>query len=122
MSTQATRDTEPEMALRRLLHAAGYRFRVDFSPLPGLRRKADIVFTRRKVAVFVDGCFWHSCPEHGTLPTANRPWWKQKLARNVLRDAETNRLLQAAGWRVVRVWEHEDAGSAADRVRGALGD
>ena len=122
MSRQATRDTAPEMALRRLLHAAGYRFRVDFSPLPGLRRKADIVFTRRKVAVFVDGCYWHSCPEHGTLPTANRAWWEKKLARNVRRDAETNRLLAAQGWTVVRIWEHEDAGSAAKRVRGALGD
>jgi len=74
MSQQASRDTEPEMALRRWLHAAGYRYRVDFSPIPGQRRKADIVFTRRKVAVFVDGCFWHRCPLHGTMPAANREW------------------------------------------------
>lgn len=122
MSRQATRDTGPELAIRRQLHAAGYRFRVDFTPLPGVRRKADIVFTRRKVAVFVDGCFWHSCPKHGTRPTANREWWAAKLARNVERDEETNRLLAAAGWTVVRVWEHEDASMAADRVLEALGN
>jgi DNA mismatch endonuclease, patch repair protein len=122
MSRQATRDTEPELALRRRLHAAGYRFRVDLAPLPGLRRRADVVFTRRKVAVFVDGCFWHSCPEHGTMPTANREWWQQKLVRTVERDAETNRLFASAGWTVVRVWEHEDPRTATERVLEALGD
>ena len=122
MSRQATRDTAPELALLRRLHAAGYRFRVDFSPLPGLRRKADIVFTRRKVAVFVDGCFWHCCPQHGTMPAANHDWWEAKLARNAERDAETNRLLASAGWTVVRVWGHEDSEAAADRVSRALSD
>ncbi len=121
MSRQATRDTAPELALRRRLHAAGYRFRVDLAPIPELYRKADIVFTRRRIAVFVDGCFWHCCPEHGTMPASNREWWETKLARNAERDAETNRLLTEAGWTVVRVWEHEDAGLAAERLREALG-
>ena len=120
MSRQATRDTSPEMALRRRLHAAGYRYRVDYPPLRGLRRRADIVFTRRKVAVFVDGCFWHRCPEHGTSPASNSAWWKAKLDRNVERDADTNRLLTEAGWTVIRVWEHEDPAEALERVLGEL--
>ena len=97
----------------------GYRYRVDMAPLPGLRRKADLVFTRRRVAVFVDGCFWHRCPEHATLPAANRDWWEAKLARNVERDTETNRLLTEAGWTVLRVWECEPPDIAAQRVRQA---
>ena len=120
MSRQASRDTAPEMAIRRRLHAAGLRYRVDFSPVPGLRRRADIVFTRRKVAVFVDGCFWHGCPEHASTPTANQEWWEEKLARNVERDADTNQALGDAGWTVVRIWEHEDPQSATDRVTAAL--
>ena len=116
MSRQSTRDTAPEMALRRRLHADGFRFRVNRAPLTGLRRKADIVFTRQRVAVFVDGCFWHRCPEHGTMPASNAEWWETKLERNVERDAETNRLLIEAGWTVVRFWEHEDADDAAMRV------
>lgn len=108
------------MALRRRLHADGFRFRVDYPPLPGLRRKADIVFTRRRVAVFVDGCFWHRCREHGTMPVSNAEWWEAKLARNVERDAETNHLLADAGWTVVRVWEHEAPGSAARQVEAAV--
>ena len=122
MSRQATRDTAPELAVRRRVHAAGCRVRVGFAPRPELRGKADIVFTRRKVAVFVDGCFWHSCPEHGTMPTANREWWELKLARNAERDAETNQLLADAGWTVIRVWEHEDVGTAAERVQATLGN
>ncbi len=120
MSKQATRDTAPEMALRRRLHAAGYRYRVDFAPLPGLRRKADIVFTRKRVAVFVDGCFWHCCPIHGTTPATNTDWWETKLNRNVERDAETDQLLTEAGWTVVRVWEHEPPDKALSIVRGAM--
>lgn len=120
MQDQRARDTKPELALRRALHAAGLRYRVDQAPLPGLRRRADVVFTRRRVAVFVDGCFWHSCPEHGNQPRTNEQWWAAKLARNRARDADTDAELAAAGWRVVRVWEHEDPLAAAAAVESVV--
>jgi DNA mismatch endonuclease (patch repair protein) len=120
MRNQVRRDTVPELNLRRRLHGLGLRYRVDFAPVPGLRRRADIVFTRHKVAVFVDGCFWHGCPVHGTQPQSNAEWWASKLARNVARDAETNKAFVDAGWTVVRVWEHEDPEEATERVLGAL--
>lgn len=116
MRGNRSRDTGPELALRRLLHRRGLRYRVDFAPLPGVRRRADIVFTRAKVAVFVDGCFWHSCPEHGTTPVRNADYWVPKLQRNQDRDRETDAQLVTAGWTVVRVWEHEPVDSAAERV------
>src|SRR5688572_29323562 len=96
MARQVRRDTKPEVELRRLLHAAGLRYRVDYRPLPELRRKADIVFRGAKVAVFVHGCFWHRCPAHGTAPRANAGWWDEKLSRNVERDRETRIALEAA--------------------------
>ena len=120
MRRQATRDTAPEVKLRRHLHADGYRYRVHMRPLPDLRRTADIVFPRAKVAVFVDGCFWHSCPEHRTSPKTNADWWSEKLERNRERDLETNRRLQEAGWSVVRIWEHEDPRLAAERVKAVI--
>lgn len=120
MSLQATRDTAPEMRLRRTLHALGLRYRVHVRPLPELRRTADIVFAGPKVAVFVDGCFWHSCPEHGTEPSSNKAWWAEKLAKNVKRDADTDSRLAAAGWLVVRVWEHEDPAEASARVADSI--
>jgi len=120
MQAQRTRDTAPELALRRLLHAAGLRYRVDRAPLPELRRRADIVFNPVKVAVYVDGCFWHGCPAHGTRPVANAAWWIEKLARNEARDRDTDDRLAAAGWLVLRVWEHEPAAEAAARVRAAV--
>ena len=98
MQVQRTRDTAPELALRRLLHAAGLRYRVDRPPLPGLRRRADLVFGPARVAVYVDGCFWHGCPQHGTRPKANTDWWDAKLAGNRARDADTDRRLTDAGW------------------------
>lgn len=113
---QRRRDTTPELALRRLLHARGLRYRVDTAPLPGVRRRADVVFTRVRVAVFVDGCFWHSCPTHATHPKANAAWWQAKLEATVARDRDTDTTLAAAGWTVVRVWEHEPPAQAADRV------
>ena len=122
MARQVRRDTKPEVELRRLLHRAGLRYRVDYRPLPELRRKADIVFRGAKLAVFVHGCFWHRCPAHGTAPRANAGWWDEKLSRNVERDQETRVALEAAGWAVVEVWEHESPGSAADRVMAALVD
>jgi DNA mismatch endonuclease (patch repair protein) len=120
MSRQASHDTQPELLLRRILHRQGLRYRVHLRPERGIRRQADIVFTRAKVAVFVDGCFWHRCPEHGTEPKANSVWWKAKLDRNSERDRETDQALVAAGWTVIRVWEHEDPVEAAARVKAAL--
>lgn len=117
MQRQRTRDTEPELAVRRLLHAAGLRYRVDVAPLPGLRRRADIVFGPAKVAVFIDGCFWHGCPEHGARPTtANPAYWREKVVRNQDRDADTDARLSAAGWLSIRCWEHEDPKQVAERV------
>ena len=122
MQRQGRRDTKPEMAIRRALWARGLRYRVDRAPIPGTRRRADIVFGPAKVAVYVDGCFWHSCPEHATLPKNNREWWRAKLAANVRRDRDTDRQLAEAGWRVVRVWEHEETAVAVERVVRELGE
>ncbi len=116
LSKQKRRDTKPEVALRRALHRRGLRYFVDRAPLKGMRRRADLVFPRRKVAVYVDGCFWHSCPVHATKPRNNAQWWADKLAANVTRDRDTDEKLLAEGWRVVRIWEHEDPTEAADRV------
>lgn len=116
MQAVGKRDTPPERALRSALHRRGLRYRVDKAPIAGLRRRADIVFGPARVAVFVDGCFWHGCPDHVTWPKANADWWKRKIARNRERDADTNRRLAEAGWSVVRVWEHEDTEEAAERV------
>ncbi len=116
MQQQRRRDTKPEVALRRELHRRGLRFRVDHPPISGLRRRADIVFGPPRVAVFVDGCFWHMCPEHSTLPTSNADWWLQKLSANVARDRDTDARLKAAGWLVVRVFEHADIVAAADQI------
>lgn len=120
MRTARGRDTEPEMALRRCLHAHGLRFRIDAAILPGLRRRADIVFPGAKVAVFVDGCFWHFCPIHRTFPKANADWWAEKLRRNRRRDLDTNRRLRKVGWHVERIWEHELPSEAAVRIITAV--
>lgn len=117
MQVQKTRDTGPELAVRRLLHAAGMRYRVDVAPLRTLRRRADIVFTRAKVAVYIDGCFWHGCPEHGRQPAANPDYWTAKLAGNRKRDRDTDGRLATEGWLVVRAWEHDEPASIAARVR-----
>lgn len=110
------RDTEPELRLRRLLHRRGLRYRVATRPIKGVRRTADLVFGPAKVAVFVDGCFWHVCPEHSTTPRTNQEYWLPKLQRNVQRDRETDALLRDAGWVSIRVWEHENPKEAADRI------
>jgi len=89
-----------------LLHARGYRYRVDFAPWSNKRRRADIVFTRRRLAVFIDGCFWHGCPEHGTIPVSHADYWEPKLVKNRERDAETTAMAEAEGWKVLRIWEH----------------
>lgn len=110
------RDTKPELAVRRLVHAAGLRYRVDTKPLAGLNRRADLAFARAKVAVMIDGCYWHGCPEHGTRSQTNADYWRSKIARNIERDRETDSLLNAAGWTVIRAWEHEDPPSVRDRI------
>lgn len=120
MEGQPRRDTKPELAVRRAVWRRGLRYRVDVSPIPGLRGRADMVFTRARVAVYVDGCFWHQCPQHATTPKANRRWWIDKLKANVERDRDTDRRLEEAGWIVVRVWEHENVDAAADRIAEAV--
>ncbi|MFC5678430.1 very short patch repair endonuclease [Aeromicrobium endophyticum] len=117
MSTLARQDTAPELALRSALHAMGLRYRVQVHVPGNRRRRMDIAFTKVKVAVFVDGCFWHGCLAHGTRPTTNREWWDWKIEGNKARDEDTNRLLAEHGWEVIRVWEHESAVDAAVRVR-----
>lgn len=120
MQRQQTRDTGPELAIRRLLHAAGLRYRVDTAPLTGLRRRADVVFRRTKVAVYVDGCFWHGCPEHATKVKANAEYWAAKVEKNKRRDADTDLRLREAGWLVVRIWEHVDPAEAACGIAAAV--
>jgi DNA mismatch endonuclease, patch repair protein len=116
-------DTKPELALRRALHKRGYRFRKDYRlDLDGGRRvRPDIAFTARRVAVFVDGCFWHACPEHGSKPRANDWYWTPKLARNVERDRVADQTLASAGWQVVRIWEHESLEQALAAVIAVVG-
>ncbi|NEW34858.1 very short patch repair endonuclease [Nocardia cyriacigeorgica] len=121
MSRQRRAGTAPELALRRELHRRGLRYFVDRAPIRGQRRRADVVFPRLRVAVYVDGCFWHSCPQHATHPKNNAEWWADKLAANVARDRATDDALAAAGWQVIRIWEHEDPVAAADRIAAALG-
>jgi DNA mismatch endonuclease (patch repair protein) len=113
--------TKPEVQLRSALHRAGYRFRKDLRlPAQGRWARPDIVFTRRRLAVFVDGCFWHCCPEHGRRPTLNEGYWHPKLARNVERDRQQDAALRAEGWSVLRIWEHVELERAVQAVAGAL--
>lgn len=120
MQSQKTRDTKPELAVRSLLHAAGFRYRVDRAPLPGVRRRADLVFARAQVAVFIDGCFWHSCPEHGMIPGKNTDWWREKFEVNRARDADTDARLLDAGWLPARFWEHEDPAEVAETIAATV--
>jgi len=114
------RDTVPELRVRRLLHAAGLRYRVDW-PLPfNRRRRADIAFTSTMIAVFIDGCFWHGCPTHYVAPSANAVYWVGKVTGNTARDRDTDEQLKAAGWIVLRFWEHEDPQAAALAVARAV--
>lgn len=116
MRANRSSDTAPELALRRELHRRGLRFRVNMQPIVGVRRTADVVFTRRKIAVFLDGCFWHGCSTHYRAPAQNGSYWRSKLERNIRRDEAVNELLERAGWTVIRVWEHESVEDAADRI------
>ncbi|WP_428957653.1 very short patch repair endonuclease [Streptomyces sp. cg35] len=120
MSRQASKDTGAELAVRRLLHAAGLRYRIEYR-VPGMaRRRIDVAFTRAKVAVLIDGCFWHGCPQHATQPKANAEWWRRKLDRNMARDRETTEHLTTLGWTVLRFWEHEQPEVVAARVAQAV--
>ncbi len=121
MQAIRSRDTKPELEVRRLLHRLGLRYRVGIAPEPDLRRRADIVFTRARIAVFIDGCFWHGCPEHGR-PTFhhNVDYWPAKIAANVVRDADTVDRLRQSGWLVLRFWEHENAADVAEKVFQAV--
>ncbi|MEW6581192.1 MAG: very short patch repair endonuclease [Actinomycetota bacterium] len=121
MQGNRRRDTRPEAALSSRLHALGLRYRRDYPVVAsGVRVRPDFAFTRANVAVFVDGCFWHGCPEHGNAPRANSDYWRAKLARNCARDERVTAALEAGGWTVVRVWEHEAVDDAAERVAHAV--
>jgi DNA mismatch endonuclease (patch repair protein) len=116
MSGLARTDTGPELLLRRELHRRGLRFRVQMKVPGNNRRTIDIAFTRARLAVYVDGCFWHGCPDHHVRPRANSDWWRWKIERNQARDRDTDHQLRETGWMVIRVWEHEDPHSAAERI------
>lgn len=116
MARVRQKDTDAEIALRRELFRRGLRYRVDYVVLAKPRRVADIAFPRLKIAVFVDGCFWHGCPIHASWPKRNAELWKQKIEENRARDADTNERLREAGWTVLRVWRHEEAAEAATTI------
>ncbi|MEX5256923.1 very short patch repair endonuclease [Kocuria arenosa] len=116
------RDTTPEIAVRRLVHERGLRYRVHARPEDDLRRTADLLFRRARIAVFIDGCYWHGCPVHFNLPATNVRYWETKIGRNRARDLETTGLLQQRGWTVMRFWEHEPPGRVADAIEHAVRD
>jgi DNA mismatch endonuclease (patch repair protein) len=123
MQGNRSRDTQPEVLVRSALHRRGLRFRKNLLlRAASVRVRPDIVFTAKRVAVFVDGCFWHRCPEHGSDPKSNTGYWKPKLDRNVRRDRVVTEALQEQGWTVVRIWEHESVEEAVGRIRSAVGD
>ena len=117
---QPRRDTKPELAIRREPHRRGFRFRLDVRVSESIRSRPDIVFNGARVAVFVDGCFWHGCPDHGTVPKNNRGWWSEKLCANTERDVRTTTTLQTEGWNVIRIWEHEPVEDAVERIATAV--
>ncbi|MEU3185856.1 very short patch repair endonuclease [Streptomyces sp. NPDC006923] len=120
MQAIRSRDTKPERLIRRLVHAQGLRYRVAAKPLPGLRRTADMVFRPAKVAVFIDGCYWHGCPEHYVPPKTNSGYWSEKVAGNIARDRDTDRQLTEAGWIVLRFWEHEPPEDCALSIENSV--
>lgn len=119
MQRQPRRDTHPELALRRELWRRGLRYRVDVAVFDR-RRRHDVVFRGARVVVEVRGCFWHACPTHATTPRVNRPWWERKLAANRRRDQDTRDRLEALGWELIEVWEHDDPVAAADRIEAEV--
>ena len=122
MQSNRPRDTRPEVLLRSGLHAAGLRFRKNYRPIKGSRCEVDVAFTRWRVAVLLDGCFWHGCPQHATRPATNRDWWAAKLDANIARDQRTNKMLSDAGWTVLRFWEHEPTAEVVARIQNVIKD
>ena len=122
MSRQRRRDTQPELLVRQILHSRGIRYRVNTAPEPGMRCKADLAWKGLRVAVFIDGCFWHGCPEHATRPKANEAWWADKLDGNIRRDRRTDQQLTDRGWTVLRFWEHERPDEVADTICDTLAE
>jgi DNA mismatch endonuclease (patch repair protein) len=122
MQAIRSRDTKPERLIRQLVHAQGLRYRVAARPLPNLRRTADMVFRPAKVAVFIDGCYWHGCPEHYVSPKTNPGYWSGKVAGNIARDRDTDAWLRAAGWTVLRFWEHDSADECALMISAVVRD
>lgn len=115
-----SRDTKPELIVRRYLHASGLRYRVHTRPIKDWNRRADIVFPRAKIAIFINGCYWHGCYKHYKEPKTNTAYWSQKIKRNVERDSETYARLRKAGWLVIKVWEHEDLNEKASKITGLI--
>ncbi|MER7315393.1 very short patch repair endonuclease [Streptomyces halstedii] len=120
MQAIRSRDTKPERLIRQLVHAKGLRYRVAAKPLPDLRRTADMVFRPAKVAVFIDGCYWHGCPEHYVSPRTNPVYWSDKVTRNMARDRDTDERLTEAGWIVLRFWEHENPTNCANHISATV--
>jgi DNA mismatch endonuclease, patch repair protein len=116
MKAAKPRDTAAEKAIRSTLHRLGLRYSIDAKPAKELNRRADILFRTLKVAVFIDGCFWHGCPIHGTQAKANAEFWRAKISRNQERDVQTTEYLEKEGWKVIRVWEHEDPLAASQKI------
>lgn len=115
------RDTRPELMIRQLLFRQGARYRVDYAPLSDKRRRADIVFPGQRIACFLDGCFWHGCPDHYVAPKKNAEFWNDKVKTNMKRDIDTTARLEEAGWKVLRFWEHENSSDVADEILKAIG-
>lgn len=122
MSRQQRRDTKPELLVRKILHSRGIRYRIDAAPETGMRCKADLLWRGLRLAVFIDGCFWHGCPEHATRPKANEAWWAEKLDGNIQRDRRTDLQLTTHGWTVLRFWEHEQPSIVADAICATLAE
>lgn len=120
MRANRATDTSPEVRVRSATHARGLRYRKHVAPLQGLRCRADIVFSTERVAVFIDGCFWHGCPQHGRLPSTNREYWRPKIARNVERDRRNDLALAKADWAVIRAWEHDSPETVAERIESLV--
>ena len=120
MQSNRGRNTTPEVAVRSALHRAGFRFRIHYRALNGVRGDIDVAFPRQRLAVFIDGCFWHGCPTHATRPATNVDWWREKLDGNIRRDVGTNAALKEAGWTVLRFWEHVPAAEVVKAVSDRL--
>jgi len=120
MKQQLRRDTKPEMAVRQQLHALGIRYRVDVKLEPDLRTRGDIAWHGLRLAVFIDGCFWHGCPIHATAPKANADWWREKLDANIIRDRRADDALRDRGWTVLRFWEHDAPEAIAAEISRSL--